>query len=71
MSKLKSHKGLLKRIRVTAKGKVKVRRAFGGHLRSHKSGKLMRSYSEPNFVGRADIKRIAAMLNLRVQPGSK
>ena len=70
MSKLKSHKGLLKRIRVTAKGKVKVRRAFGGHLRSHKSGKLMRSYSEPNFVGRADIKRIAAMLNLRVQPGS-
>ena len=71
MSKLKSHKGLLKRIRVTAKGKVKVRRAFGGHLRSHKSGKLMRSYSEPNFVGRADIKRIAAMLNVRVQPGSK
>ena len=71
MSKLKSHKGLLKRVRVTAKGKVKVRRAFGGHLRSHKSGKLMRSYSEPNFVGRADIKRIAAMLNLRVQPGSK
>ena len=71
MPKLKSHKGLLKRIRVTAKGKVKVRRAFGGHLRSHKSGKLMRSYSEPNFVGRADIKRIAAMLNLRVQPGSK
>ena len=68
MSKLKSHKGLLKRIRVTAKGKVKVRRAFGGHLRSHKSGKLMRSYSEPNFVGRADIKRIAAMLNLRVKP---
>jgi large subunit ribosomal protein L35 len=69
MSKLKSHKGLLKRIRVTAKGKVKVRRAFGGHLRSHKSAKLMRSYSEPNFVGRADIKRIAAMLNLRLKPG--
>ena len=70
MSKLKSHKGLLKRIRVTAKGKVKVRRAFGGHLRSHKSGKLMRSYSEPNFVGRADIKRIAAMLKLRVKPSN-
>jgi large subunit ribosomal protein L35 len=69
MPKLKSHKGLLKRIRVTAKGKVKVRRAFGGHLRSHKSGKLMRSYSESNYVGRADIKRIAAMLKLRVKPG--
>ena len=71
MSKLKSHKGLLKRIRVTAKGKAKVRRAFGGHLRSHKSGKLMRSYSSPNYVGRADIKRIAAMLKLRLIPSSK
>jgi large subunit ribosomal protein L35 len=71
MPKLKSHKALLKRIRVTAKGKVKVRRAFGGHLRSHKSGKLMRSYSEANFVGKADIKRIAAMLNLRLKPGSQ
>ena len=66
MSKLKSHKGLLKRIRITAKGKVKVRRAFGGHLRSHKSGKLMRSYREPNYVGKADIKRIGAMLNERL-----
>ena len=66
MSKLKSHKGLLKRIRITAKGKVKVRRAFGGHLRSHKSGKLMRSYRESNYVGQADIKRIASMLNERL-----
>ena len=70
MSKLKSHKGLLKRIRITAKGKVKVRRAFGGHLRSHKSGKLMRSYSESNYVGKADIKRISAMLKLRLSPGN-
>ena len=31
MSKLKPNKGLLKRIRITANGKVKVRRAFGGH----------------------------------------
>jgi large subunit ribosomal protein L35 len=67
MSKLKPHKGLLKRIRITAKGKVKVRRAFGGHLRSHKSGNLMRSYSEPNFVGKADIKRIGAMINRRLK----
>ena len=68
MSKLKPNKGLLKRIRITAKGKVKVRRAFGGHLRSHKSGSLMRSYSEPNFVGKADIKRIGAMINRRLKP---
>jgi len=71
MSKQKPNKGLLKRVRITAKGKVKVRRAFGGHLRSHKSGKLMRSYSEPNYVGKADIKRIGAMLKVRVTSSSK
>ena len=68
MPKLKSHKALLKRIRITAKGKVKIRRAFGGHLRSHKSGKLMRSYSASNYVGKADIKRISAMLHMRLKP---
>ena len=71
MSKLKPNKGLLKRVRITAKGKVKIRRAFGGHLRSHKSGKLMRSYSEPNFVCKSDIKRIGAMLHMRLKPGTK
>ena len=66
MSKLKPNKGLIKRVRITAKGKVKIARAFGGHLRSHKTGKLMRSYRSPNYVGKADIKRIGAMLNQRL-----
>lgn len=69
MPKLKPNKGLKKRIKITAKGKAKITRAFGGHLRSHKSGKLMRSYREPNFVGKQDIKRIGAMLNLRLTAG--
>ena len=69
MPKLKPNKSLMKRIRITAKGKVKISRAFGGHLRSHKSGKLMRSYREPNFVGSADIKRIGAMLHMRLKAG--
>ncbi len=66
MSKLKTHKGLAKRIKITASGRVKVRRAFAGHLRSHKSGKLMRSYRSSNYVGPADIKRIGAMLKARL-----
>ena len=66
MSKLKPNKGLKKRVRLTAKGKVKVSRAFGGHLRSHKSGKLMRSYRSSNYVGPADIKRIGAMMKARL-----
>lgn len=71
MSKLKPNKGLLKRVRITAKGKAKIGRAFGGHLRSHKTGKLMRSYRESNYVGSADIKRIGAMLHMRLKASGK
>ncbi|MEE2912883.1 MAG: 50S ribosomal protein L35 [Planctomycetota bacterium] len=71
MSKLKPNKGLLKRVRITAKGKAKISRAFGGHLRSHKTGKLMRSYRESNYVGSADIKRIGAMLHMRLKASGK
>ncbi|MBN2063615.1 MAG: 50S ribosomal protein L35 [Sedimentisphaerales bacterium] len=42
MPKLKTHKGLAKRVRVTATGKVVYKRAFGGHLMSHKSGNRVR-----------------------------
>jgi|TARA_B100001971_G_C17922157_1_gene398334 large subunit ribosomal protein L35 len=71
MSKLKPNKGLKKRVRLTAKGKVKVSRAFGGHLRSHKDGKLVRSYRKRKLVGSADLKRISAMLCTRLTRGDK
>lgn len=39
MPKLKTHKGLKKRIKVGAKGKIKRQRAGKGHLLSGKSGR--------------------------------
>jgi large subunit ribosomal protein L35 len=42
MPKLKSHKGLLKRFKVTGTGKVKRRRSGGAHLMSSKSSKRRR-----------------------------
>jgi len=71
MSKLKPNKGLKKRVRLTAKGKVKISRAFGGHLRSHKDGKMVRSYRKRKLVGSADLKRISAMLCTRLTRGDK
>lgn len=38
MPKQKTHKGLKKRVKVTARGKVVRKKSFGGHLMSHKSG---------------------------------
>lgn len=42
MPKQKTHKGMAKRFKVTATGKVKHRSAFRGHLLSAKSGKRKR-----------------------------
>ena len=62
MPKNKPNKGLLKRIRFTKTGKVKFRRAFGRHKRSHKSGVLLQSYRKPAFAKAGDARRVAAML---------
>jgi large subunit ribosomal protein L35 len=66
MPKNKPNKGLLKRIRITASGRVKHGRAFARHRRSHKSGKLLRSYHRSAYAHATDIRRIASMLHRRI-----
>jgi len=63
MPKQKPHKGLLKRVRVTAKGRVKSKRAFSSHLNSHKSGKRMRQLRLKRLLKATDIRRAAKMLH--------
>ena len=69
MPKNKPNKGLLKRIRFTKSGRIKFRRAFGRHLRSHKSGSLRRSYRRPAYLKSCDVQRVRAMLHARVRAG--
>lgn len=49
-AKQKSHKGASKRFKVTAKGKVKHKRCFAGHLMSGKSGHRRRRLRRPGFL---------------------
>jgi len=42
MPKLKTHKGIKKRFKVSANGKVSHKRCGSSHLMSHKSGKQVR-----------------------------
>ena len=42
MPKQKTHKGLSKRVKITASGKVRRKRAGGGHLMSGKNAKRRR-----------------------------
>jgi large subunit ribosomal protein L35 len=62
MPKNKPHKGLLKRIRLTKSGRVKFSRAFGRHLRSHKSTSLIRSYRKPQYLASVELKRLRPLL---------
>ena len=45
MPKQKSHKGLRKRVKITAGGKVMHKRACGGHLMGSKNAKRRRRIS--------------------------
>ena len=67
MPKNKSHKGLLKRIRITKSGKVKVGRAGARHLKSHKSSEKVRKYRTAKYVVSAEAGRVGAMLNRNVR----
>jgi large subunit ribosomal protein L35 len=58
MPKMKTHKGLKKRVKVSARGKVRYDRSFAGHLMSGKSSNRRRSLRKPGFLTGANAKRV-------------
>ncbi len=50
MPKLKTHRGLAKRVKITATGKVKRARAYHSHLLSSKSPKRKRNLRKTVIV---------------------
>jgi large subunit ribosomal protein L35 len=69
--KNKSHKGLLKRIRITKTGKVTHRSANHKHLRSGKGGKRLRQLRKHPFMSNADAKRLEKLLARRLRGRSQ
>jgi len=62
MPKQKVHKGLSKRVKITATGKVKRRRSFGSHLMSSKGAKRRRRIGNPTIITGAAAKTTKAAL---------
>ena len=62
MPKNKSHKGLLKRVKITKSGKIRFRKPNSRHLKSNKSGKQNRSYRLPQYARAGDMKRLGTLL---------
>ena len=61
MPKQKTHKGLSKRIKVTASGKIKHKRSGGGHLMSGKNAKRRRK------IGKSVTMRSAMSKTARIE----
>jgi large subunit ribosomal protein L35 len=57
MPKMKRHKGLAKRVKITANGKVKYRKANMGHLMSGKSGDRKRSLRSKGILNNPKLGR--------------
>lgn len=67
MPKNKSHKGILKRMKITKTGLVRHNRAFGKHLRSHKSAKRLRRLRKDKYMSSPEAKRLERLLFRRLR----
>jgi large subunit ribosomal protein L35 len=62
MPKNKTHSGTKKRVKLTASGKLKRRRAFSSHLLTHKTSKRKRKMRKDVLVVAADVSRLKDLL---------
>jgi large subunit ribosomal protein L35 len=62
MPKMKPHSGMVKRVKVTGKGKLLVEQAGKRHLLEHKSSRRTRRLTGTVEVASTDRKRVRKML---------
>lgn len=62
MPKLKTHKGMAKRIKTTGNGKLLHRRANRNHLLAHKSASLKREFVKEYQISAGDTANVKKML---------
>jgi len=57
-NKMKSHRGAMKRVRLTASGKLKRFKAYKSHILNKKTAKRKRGLRHATLMSKADLKRI-------------
>jgi len=62
MPKQKTNKGLKKRVKVSAGGKIRGKKAGKGHLLSSKSANRRRGLKKPLIIGGVTVKTLKEML---------
>lgn len=67
MPKMKTHRGAAKRFRVTGTGKLMRKKAYNGHLFTHKSAKRKRSLDRDAPVAPVDAPAIRKILGIGIE----
>ena len=62
MPKLKTHKGMAKRIKLSANGKLMRRRAFRNHMLTKKQSATKREYVKEYEISSGDAANVKVML---------
>ncbi len=62
MPKLKTHKGMAKRIKLSANGKLMRRRAFRNHMLTKKQASTKREYVKEFEISSGDAANVRVML---------
>lgn len=62
MPKLKTHKGIAKRIKISAGGKLMHRSAFRSHMLAHKKPATKREYVKDIEISSGDTSNVKKML---------
>jgi large subunit ribosomal protein L35 len=62
MPKLKTHTGAKKRFKLTAKGKIKRRKAYKSHLLTGKSAKRTRGLRKATFVSDSEYDKMKRLV---------
>ena len=65
MPKMKTHRGMAKRVRKTGTGKLMRAKAFKSHILTKKSPKRKRNIRHETEVAKADTKVVERQLGLR------
>ena len=63
MPKNKSHRGLLKRIKLTKSGKVRFKAPNSRHLKSNKRGEEVQSYRKSRYAASGDLRFLKKLLH--------
>ena len=62
MPKMKSHRGLAKRVKKTGSGKLKRHSSYISHLSHNKSHKQIRQLRKASMVSKSDYKRVKDLI---------